>query len=64
MWLTGASDEIGPRECVLPWDVIDGALPVLTGVCVCVEKRAAELRIPSRRALTFSLASSGSTLGQ
>lgn len=34
MWLTGASDEIGPRECVLPWDVIDGALPVLTSVCV------------------------------
>lgn len=23
-------NEIGPRECVLPWDVIDGALPVIT----------------------------------
>lgn len=34
IWLTGASNEIGPRECVLPWDVIDGALPILIGVCV------------------------------
>lgn len=39
MWLTGASHEIGPRECVLPWDVIDGALPVLTGVCVHASRR-------------------------
>lgn len=55
-------NEIGPRECVLPWDVIDGALPVITGLCA--QTWAVEEHIASRQVLTFSLASPGSTLDQ
>ena len=49
--------ERGPRECVFPWDVIDGALPVITGVCA--EKRAVEQHAASRQVLAFSLTSPG-----
>lgn len=55
-------NEIGPRECVFLWDVIDGALPVITGLCA--QKWAIEEHTASRQVLAFSLVSPGSTLDQ
>jgi hypothetical protein len=55
-------NEIGPRECVFPWDIIDGALPVIMGMCA--GKWAVEQHAASRQVLAFSLMSPGSVLDQ
>lgn len=59
IWLTVSNSNMKEDPgSVLPWDVIDGALPVITGVCA--EKRAVEQHAAGRQGLAFSLASPGS----